>query len=100
MNECIDKLHGCSEAAMCTNTKGSFSCHCEPGYSGNGTYCIGNSFFIISMTCCYNLLHLVTVIKDLKFSDQVRIIYRVSKSDTLKQSQRNLKPFQFISALL
>ena len=100
MNECTDELHGCSEAAKCTNTKGSFSCQCEPGYSGNGTYCIGNSFFIASMTCIYNLLHLVTDIKDLKFNDQVKTIYRVSKSEIFKQSQRNLKPFQFISALL
>ena len=45
VNECTDKLHGCSEAAKCTNTKGSFSCRCENGYSGNGTYCIGNSSF-------------------------------------------------------
>ena len=44
VNECTEKLHDCSTAAACTNTEGSFACHCDPGYSGNGTTCAGMLF--------------------------------------------------------
>ena len=37
----------CHASALCTNTLGSFTCACNPGYSGNGVTCngecIGNS---------------------------------------------------------
>lgn len=31
--------HDCDLVAECTNTLGSFSCSCEAGFAGNGTYC-------------------------------------------------------------
>ena len=52
VNECSVELHDCSATATCTNTEGSFLCYCNPGYSGNGTYCIG-MFFVDSFSECY-----------------------------------------------
>jgi len=33
---------GCNVNAICTNTIGSFSCTCNPEYSGTGFSCSGN----------------------------------------------------------
>ena len=34
--------HDCHSDANCTNTKGSYYCTCDTGYSGNGVTCVGN----------------------------------------------------------
>jgi len=40
INECEDdELNNCSENANCTNTEGSFTCSCNPGYIGDGVNC-------------------------------------------------------------
>ena len=31
----------CNTNAFCINTEGSYDCECLPGYSGNGTVCLG-----------------------------------------------------------
>nr|XP_023015346.1 multiple epidermal growth factor-like domains protein 8 [Leptinotarsa decemlineata] len=36
VDECGLGLHDCHEQAICTNTDGSFSCHCKKGYIGDG----------------------------------------------------------------
>ena len=41
VNECKYGSHNCDVNANCTNTEGSFNCSCNPGYTGNGTYCNG-----------------------------------------------------------
>ena len=39
LDECaFSKLNNCSQ--VCTNTKGSFSCGCYPGFAPNGKNCI------------------------------------------------------------
>ena len=38
--------HNCHADANCTNTKGSFSCMCLNGYSGNGVSCVGEWIII------------------------------------------------------
>lgn len=38
-NEC--KYRPCDVFAHCTNTLGSFSCTCYPGYQGDGFHCEG-----------------------------------------------------------
>ena len=44
INECETGEHNCSaDHACCNNTKGSFTCFCQPGYTGNGLNCTGNS---------------------------------------------------------
>ncbi|CAI7992988.1 Pro-epidermal growth factor [Geodia barretti] len=40
MDECLGEVsNDCSAAADCINTVGSYSCHCKPGYGGDGTNC-------------------------------------------------------------
>ena len=39
MNECDLGLSSCSSNAICTDTDGSFTCACKPGYSGDGLTC-------------------------------------------------------------
>ncbi|MFP2960317.1 EGF domain-containing protein [Myxococcus sp. 1LA] len=39
INECANGTAQCSVNAWCTNTPGSYTCTCRPGYSGNGFTC-------------------------------------------------------------
>ena len=41
INECNEGSDDCHDNATCTDTDGSYNCTCNPGYSGNGTYCEG-----------------------------------------------------------
>ena len=39
INECENGDDNCNENANCTNTEGSFTCSCNPGYTGDGVNC-------------------------------------------------------------
>ena len=41
VDECTDDTDDCDDNAVCTNTVGSYACHCKPGYSGDGVTCNG-----------------------------------------------------------
>ena len=41
VDECIINNGGCNADAICHNTEGSFTCTCKPGYSWNGSSCVG-----------------------------------------------------------
>ena len=43
VDECESNAHNCHQLGICTNNFGSFSCHCRRGYTGNGTWCEGES---------------------------------------------------------
>ena len=44
----------CHENATCKNTNGSFTCECDPGYTGDGRLCIpvGNAINFV-MICLF-----------------------------------------------
>ena len=35
INECTSGQAECAQNALCTNTDGSYSCKCQPGYTGD-----------------------------------------------------------------
>ena len=41
IDECATSGHSCHAQATCSNTQGSYSCMCNPGYNGDGTSCQG-----------------------------------------------------------
>ena len=41
IDECDDGTDACHVNAVCTNTKGSYTCTCDVGYSGDGFQCEG-----------------------------------------------------------
>ena len=55
-NKCTIGVHNCHEKAKCTNTLGSYSCACNPGYHGNGVMCKG--WQMIEVTICFPCFHL------------------------------------------
>jgi len=40
INECARNKHDCDVNAGCTNNEGSFTCHCNEGYTGDGRTCV------------------------------------------------------------
>ena len=51
--EYLHIAHNCHADANCSNTKGSFVCMCDMGYSGDGVVCIGRSFNNVMMIVTY-----------------------------------------------
>ena len=43
IDECKEGLSVCHSEAECTDIPGSYICTCRPGFTGNGTYCEGNT---------------------------------------------------------
>jgi len=50
INECENGDDNCHENANCTNTEGSFTCSCNPGYAGDGVICTSKLPLIILVT--------------------------------------------------
>ena len=50
IDECIEETDNCDGNGICTNTDGSFTCLCEPGFSGDGVQCDGK-ILVIFMQC-------------------------------------------------
>jgi len=50
IDECSVNNGGCDLNAICSNTNGTISCACKPGFLGNGLNCTGMiaSFFFDS----------------------------------------------------
>jgi len=44
IDECAANNGGCDTNAICSNTIGSYFCHCKPGYYWSGTNCIGERY--------------------------------------------------------
>ena len=41
IDECTKGTDSCDVNAVCTNTRGSYNCTCEDGFSGDGINCTG-----------------------------------------------------------
>ena len=59
VDECDNNLHNCHVNADCINTIGSFYCDCRNGFNGNGTYCYGMYFLLLSYVLYVISLYLV-----------------------------------------
>ena len=44
IDECSWNSHTCDANAVCNNTRGSYTCACKLGYSGDGKNCTGKVF--------------------------------------------------------
>ena len=56
MDECLGEVsNDCSAAADCLNTAGSYSCHCKPGYGGDGINCSGVDMRLLITVSSYQL---------------------------------------------
>lgn len=40
IDECVLGIGSCGSNGVCLDTFGSYTCVCDPGYTGNGTECI------------------------------------------------------------
>ena len=40
-DECSTNSHSCDVNAVCSNTRGSYTCTCKAGYTGDGKSCTG-----------------------------------------------------------
>ena len=41
VDACASNNGGCSPSATCTDTHGTITCKCKPGFKGNGLTCTG-----------------------------------------------------------
>ena len=41
VDECSTNSHSCHVNAVCSNIRGSYTCKCKAGYSGDGKTCSG-----------------------------------------------------------
>ena len=46
VDECSSNSHSCNVNAACNNTRGSYTCACKAGYSGDGKNCTGKLFLL------------------------------------------------------
>ena len=87
INECTLNKDNCHVDASCRNTKGSFVCECNHGYSGNGTFCEG--FVYILYFWMYQLALLVNLLYILKLfiHQNLEVLFII----TIKECSRNIK---------
>ena len=58
LNECAsDKTNDCAADAMCTNTKGSYTCACKKRFTGDGKTCIAVGDGSTQLPCPPNMIN-------------------------------------------
>ena len=62
INECeSNDSNNCDENAQCTNTEGSYTCSCNPGYTGDGVNCTSKLATTLLAILCRYLIHLFNI---------------------------------------
>ena len=51
LDECITGTSDCNDNADCTNTQGSYTCSCKPGFTGDGKNCTGKNSYLFVLRC-------------------------------------------------
>ncbi|KAG5267051.1 hypothetical protein AALO_G00239310 [Alosa alosa] len=59
IDECTTGSHTCSADQTCYNTRGSFSCQCQPGYQKSGDQCVDRDECLISHYCMHRCVNTV-----------------------------------------
>ena len=50
VDECSTNSHSCDVNAVCSNIRGSYTCKCKAGYSGDGKTCSGMYAVFLSLS--------------------------------------------------
>ena len=50
IDECSTNSHSCDVNAVCSNIRGSYTCKCKAGYSGDGITCSGMYIVFLSLS--------------------------------------------------
>ena len=50
VDECAIGNHNCHDDATCYNTEGSYTCSCNIGYTGNGSFCTRKFIYALIIT--------------------------------------------------
>ena len=69
INECENGDNNCSENSNCTNTEGSFTCSCNPGYTGDGVNCTSESSPITLVIVLYRTFEQILMSATLVMED-------------------------------
>ena len=56
IDECSNNTDNCDVNAFCNNTMGSHNCTCNPGYTGNGTWCTGKISHLLTFQISLNYI--------------------------------------------
>ena len=57
IDECTEGTHNCHANAQCMNNEGSFTCMCNPGFTGNGTSCQSKMSFVLNEDSIESILN-------------------------------------------
>nr|XP_055027106.1 EGF-containing fibulin-like extracellular matrix protein 1 isoform X1 [Misgurnus anguillicaudatus] len=57
VDECFTGQHSCSTDQICYNTRGSYTCHCPPGYQKHGEQCVDRDECLLSHYCMHRCVN-------------------------------------------
>jgi len=100
VNECTGS-NSCNANAMCTNNVGSYTCDCNPGYSGDGFTCDGKSLFPFPSFLIFSLMKQESEFLKTKNLIQTRMNVKQTMEDVmLKQHVRTLSEALLVLVIL
>uniref|UniRef100_A0A672M1M4 EGF containing fibulin extracellular matrix protein 1 n=1 Tax=Sinocyclocheilus grahami TaxID=75366 RepID=A0A672M1M4_SINGR len=56
-DECSQSLHTCNADQICYNTRGSYTCQCNPGYQKHGEQCVDRNECMLSHYCMHRCVN-------------------------------------------